>query len=195
MKSIAVLYATREGQTRRIAEHVAATIGTYDLAVDVIDVALRAELFSPELHGAALLAASVHRGKHEPEMVAFVKRRRADLELVPSAFLSVSLTEATAEDGTQSPDARRKAEADVKATLEAFFKSTGWRPAKVLPVAGALLYSHYNLIERFLMKHMARQAGGPTDVTHDYEFTDWPSLDRFIGDFVTGLPASVSAAG
>jgi hypothetical protein len=32
------------------------------------------------------------------------------------------------------------------------------------------------------MKEIARRAGGPTDTSRDYEFTDWAALDRFVAD-------------
>jgi menaquinone-dependent protoporphyrinogen IX oxidase len=32
------------------------------------------------------------------------------------------------------------------------------------------------------MKQIARKAGAPTDTARDYEFTDWATLDRFVGD-------------
>jgi menaquinone-dependent protoporphyrinogen oxidase len=51
-----------------------------------------------------------------------------------------------------------------------------------LPVAGALAYSRYNFIIRFVMKQIARKAGAPTDTSRDYELTDWPTLDRFVTD-------------
>ena len=38
MKPILVLYATKEGHTRRIAEHIAATLRARDQAAEVIDV-------------------------------------------------------------------------------------------------------------------------------------------------------------
>ena len=50
------------------------------------------------------------------------------------------------------------------------------------PVAGALAYSHYNLLVRFIMKRIARSAGADTDTSHDYEYTDWADLDRFTAD-------------
>jgi menaquinone-dependent protoporphyrinogen oxidase len=49
-------------------------------------------------------------------------------------------------------------------------------------VAGALAYSRYNVIVRFVMKRIARQAGGPMDASRDDELTDWAALDRFVGD-------------
>ena len=64
--------------------------------------------------------------------------------------------------------------------LDDFVADTGWQPAFVKPVAGALMYSRYNLLIRFVMKRIARQAGASTDTSRDHEFTDWAALDVFV---------------
>lgn len=160
----------------------------------MLDVVSLGGLFSPERHAAALLAASVHRGFHEPEMIAFVKRHRDELESVPCAFVSVSLSEATVEDEARDPEVRREAGDDVREMLKAFFESTGWHPGWAKPVAGALPYSRYGVFKRFLMKQIAGRAGGPTDTSRDYEFTDWVALDRFIDEFAAALKAEAAPA-
>jgi len=109
VRAVAVLYATREGQTRRIAEHVAATLRAQGLLAEVQDVKHMPPGFALGAHSAAIVAASVHMGRHEREMVAFVKEHREELEALPTAFLSVSLTEASVEDGARSADARVQA--------------------------------------------------------------------------------------
>ena len=67
------------------------------------------------------------------------------------------------------------------------------RPAHVLPVAGALAYSQYNFIIRFVMKRIARKAGAPTDTSRDYEFTDWSTLDSFIKEAALSVDAVAPA--
>ena len=69
--------------------------------------------------------------------------------------------------------------------IDGFIKATGWRPARTLPVAGALLYTKYNFFIRFVMRRISRQAGGPTDTSRDYQFTDWAAIDRFVAELVT----------
>ena len=94
MKSICILYATREGQTQRIAEHVAAELRVRGFTVAVTNVRDHAAQSSLNTCTAAILAASVHAGRHEPEMLQFVKEHRGKLECLPTAFLSVTLSEA-----------------------------------------------------------------------------------------------------
>ena len=183
MKSIVILYATREGQTRRIAEHVAATLRTRGFIVDVLDVGRDVSSeFDPSRYAAAVVAASVHIGKHEREMVEFVKAHRAALERVPTSFLSVSLSEAGAEDASATVERRERAAANVKTMVEGFLRKTGWSPTRVHPVAGALLYRQYGTIVRLVMRFIASWAGATTDTSRDHEYTDWEALDRFADE-------------
>ena len=183
MRTVAVLYATREGQTRRIAEHVAATLRTRGFLVDVLEIAqdLPAD-FGLTRYAASVVAASVHVGKHEREMVEFVKKHRAELERMPSAFLSVSLSEAGAEDASASPERRERAAANANSMIGAFLRETGWNPTHVHPVAGALLYRQYGTIVRLVMRFIAKQAGATTDTSRDHEYTSWQALDRFADE-------------
>lgn len=188
MKPVLILYATREGQTRRVAERVAAALHACGRAATIQEVAAIHEPFDLGANAAVVLAASVHAGKHEPELVAFVKRHRAALEGLPTAFLSVSLSEAGAEDTSAPAEKREQAAANVRMSLDAFIADTGFHPEQMVPVAGALPYTHYSWFIRFIMKRIAKSAGAPTDTSRDYDFTDWAALDRFAERFVEALP-------
>ena len=174
-----VFYATREGQTRRIAEHLAAELRAHGVAVDVRDVAHSGPV-DWTAYSATILAASVHRGHHEKEMLRFVREHRLHLERARAAFVSVSLSERGVEDPNETPERRAQYAKDVQRMLDDFVADTGWQPTFVKPVAGALLYSRYNLLVRFVMKRIARQAGASTDTSRDHEFTDWAALDVFV---------------
>jgi menaquinone-dependent protoporphyrinogen oxidase len=180
---IAVFYATREGHTRRIAEHIAATLATVD--VDVFDVKTLQEPVDWSRYQAACIAASVHLGHHEHEMADFVRRHRDALEGLSAAFLSVTLSEAGAEDPNATSVRREQSAADAQRMIAVFLEETGWRPARTLAVAGALAYSRYSPIVRFVMKRIARKAGASTDTSHDHEFTNWAALDRFVNDLIS----------
>jgi menaquinone-dependent protoporphyrinogen oxidase len=180
MKPLLIVYATREGHTRRIAEHVAATMRARGDTVDVVDAAHPPAGFDVARYGGVVLAASLHLGKHEREMVDFVKANHAVLDRVPTAFLSVSLSEAGVEDRTAPFELRAKAAEDVKRVVESFLHETGLHPSRVWPLAGALAYSEYGVLKRVVMKMIARSAGLETDTSRDYDLTDWAGLDRFV---------------
>lgn len=194
MQPILVLYATREGHTRHVAEHVAATLRARDLPSTVVDVAHPPEPFDFRRFAAVLVAASVHRGQHEREMVRFVREHHIELEQLPTAFLSISLTEAGVEDPARSDAEHAAAAAEVRATVDAFLTETGWQPARILPVAGALLYRRYGVVTRLVMRMIAQRKGVSTDTSCDHVYTDWEALDRLVVEIAAGVEAPVGAA-
>ena len=103
------------------------------------------------------LLASVHMGRHEPEMIAFVRAHRQQLDRLSAAFISVTLSEAGAEDPLASPERRAEAARDAQRMIDVFVEETGWRPAHVLRVAGALAYSRYNVVVRAVLRRIARR--------------------------------------
>jgi menaquinone-dependent protoporphyrinogen oxidase len=126
-------------------------------------------------------------------MVAFVKAHRDELQSLPTAFVSVSLSEAGVERPTASARQRAKAERDVRKMVFHFLEQTAWSPSAVKPVAGALLYTHYNPFLRFVMKRIAGRSGGSTDTAHDHDYTDWTALERFVREFVASVPTRAKA--
>lgn len=81
--------------------------------------------------------------------------------------------------------------ASVQQILERFYAETGWRPKYVRAVAGAVLYTKYNFLVRFIMKRISKQAGGSTDTSRDHEYTDWRALDRFSEEFISRVTRPV----
>ena len=193
MKPVAVFYATREGHTRRIAEHLAATLRQRGLDAAASDVRASRAAFSPGAYAGIVIAASVHAGRHEAEMIRFVKKHRAEIEHVPNAFISVTLSEAGAQRSDVSAAEHARFVSGVQEVVDRFLEETGWRPKRVLPVAGALLYTKYNFLIRLVMKRIARAEGGSTDTSRDHDYTDWAALDRFGAELADEI-SRVSAA-
>lgn len=192
---VGVLFATREGHTKRIAERIVSDLLTLGFDVDLLTVR-RPLPFSLDRYSAAVLAASVHGGSHEKEMVRFVKEHRSELDGMTTAFVSVTLSEAGAEMVDKNPMEHEQFARDVGGMLGKFFRETAWHPTLIKPVAGALLYTRYNFLVRLIMKNIARKAGASTDTSRDYEYTNWLALDKFVDEFageVRGKPDAVSA--
>ena len=101
----AIFYATREGHTHQIAEHIARNPSATRVAVGMWDVRVEHRAIPWAHIDRVFIAASVHAGHHEPEMIAFVKTHRAHLERLSGALLSVTLSAAGAEDLTPRPNA------------------------------------------------------------------------------------------
>ena len=134
MKPVAVLYATREGQTRKIAERVAghlAEIGYESKTLNVGDDDAIETLDLNDYSG-AILAASVHAGEHGREMIRFVKAHVSDLNRIPNCFISVTLTQASVDMPQGSQRDHEIAVAAVKQVMDTFFIETGGLPIRLM---------------------------------------------------------------
>lgn len=176
----AVFYATREGQAERVAQRVGHDLRARHIHVDVIDVRDVQGTIDWNGYQMAFVVASVHRGHHEKEMVAFVRRSKDHLTALHAPFISLTLSQAGAELPTNTLVQRQTAHEDALQMIYDFARDTGWQPSRILPVAGALRYSQYNFLVKFIMKRIARKAGFDGPATRDYEFTSWPAIDRFV---------------
>jgi menaquinone-dependent protoporphyrinogen oxidase len=181
----AVFFATREGQTAKIADHIGIDLRAHGIDADVLNVKNSSAPIDWSAYAMAFVAASVHAEHHEREMIEFVRRHRNQLDQLGAAFISVTMSERGAEDPTAPAERRQQCAADAQRMIDVFIKETGWKPERCLPVAGALMYTRYNFLIRFVMKRISRKQGGPTDTSRDYEFTDWQGLDRFVEDAVS----------
>jgi menaquinone-dependent protoporphyrinogen oxidase len=194
MLPVLILYATREGQSRRIAEHAAARLRRKELPVQILDAAELPPAFALERYAGALLVAPVHAGQHARELRRLLIDWRAQLERLPTRLLSVSLSQAGAEMGSASAAQRSKAAQDVQQLITLLCKQTGFAASNVSPVAGALAYTQYSFLKRLLMRRIARQAGGATDTSRDHVYTDYARLDGIVDEFAAQLPLSVQHA-
>ena len=90
MLRVSIAYGTSEEQTVRIAEYLADVIRSHGHEAFPVDVE-RASAPTPDGHDAVIVGGSIHMGRHERNVVHYVRRNRAALERLPSAFFSVSL--------------------------------------------------------------------------------------------------------
>jgi menaquinone-dependent protoporphyrinogen oxidase len=183
MAKLAIIYATSEGQTRKIAEHIAGVARGHGHTVEVVDVKQVPKGFALEVFDAAIIGASIHAGQYPAAIVDFCQRQRPYLSRTPSAFYTVCLT---AKDETPA------ATAQVHQYISQFQQATGWQPAKVGIFAGALLYRQYGFLKRFVMRRIAKGQGGETDTSRDWEYTDWAAVTRFAEDYFAAVDWTVT---
>lgn len=166
--NILIAYGTTEGQTAAIAERIAARLREAGTAVRLAD--LEREHPEPGDFDRVVVGASVHLGKYQSEVVRWVERHVAALNAMPSWFYGVSLSEA----GGLTADGH----AAAQGFIDEFLKTSGWRPSGSTSLAGALKYRDYNWVKRRMLKMIVRKAGGDTDTSRNYEYTDWYAVDR-----------------
>lgn len=176
---ILLVFATVEGQTRKIATHIAERLSGAGHDVDLVDAADIKAAPAAESFEAAIIAAPVHISTYPVPLRRFIKNNAETLMARPGAFVSVSLT-AAMEDDSEA--------AELADIVEKFSQETGWWPVSVHHAAGALRYTEYDFFRRWMLKRIAEKEGGPTDTSRDHEFTDWVALDDFIDGFVAQAP-------
>ena len=172
MTPILVLYGTTDGHTAKVAGALADTLRGKGAAVDVIDAATAAP--RADRYAGVIVAASVHGGRYQRAVRRWVQQNRDALAGRPTAFVSVCLGVLQ-----WQPEVQR----EVNATVERFLMATGWRPTRATSIAGALAYSKYGWLKRWIMRRIAEKAGGATDTSRDYEYTDWQALRAFAERF------------
>ncbi len=174
MTKILLVFHTSEGQTARVADHVAAVLRELGDEVEVHDVAGAP---TPDGYDAVIVGDSIHAVHHSRALTRYVRDHVATLNSLPTALFQVSLT-------STNPDEEHTATA--QGMVHEFLDRTGFDPDIVGLFAGALVYTQYGWLKRRVMRAIVRREGGDTDMTHDYEYTDWRAVDRFARD-VDGL--------
>jgi menaquinone-dependent protoporphyrinogen oxidase len=177
MARILLLYSTVEGQTARIAQRIAQELRDRGHAVEAREAGVNGQTLDLSAYEAVLIGASIHYGRHPAHLRTLVRRHREALAARPGAFFSVSLS--AGGPGAKPAAARRY--------VERFLSQAGWRPQQTATFAGALPYSKYGALKRLVMIAFVGLAGGDTDTSRDYEYTDWDAVRRFAGGFAQRL--------
>lgn len=170
MTNILLVFGSGEGQTAKIAHEIAETLVKHDAHVDIFSGAELPAALDLQTYDGVIIGASIHLDKYQKYMLDFARRHAQELTAKPAAFFSVCLTAAG-----DSVDERAR----VAAYLAEWAQETGWEPALVGNFAGALRYTQYGFIKRFIMRSIAKKATGDVDTSRDYEYTDWESVAEF----------------
>jgi menaquinone-dependent protoporphyrinogen oxidase len=165
MSEILILYASAHGQTLAIAETIAARLRTGGHSAVLAPAAEHPP--EPEAYDAVVIGSRVSFGRHARSIARYIVAHRGALRDMPTAFFSVSMSAASARDP------------DPAGYIARLYFDTGWHADRAIAFGGALSYTKYGPLVRYVMKQLARRQGQPTDITHDHVFTDWDAVDRF----------------
>lgn len=173
-----ILYGSMEGQTKKIAERLADIFRNKGYQATTQSGEQLPDNFSVDNFDAAIIGGSIHIGKYPAYLNDFVVTYSDWLNKVPSAFFTVCMA-------VNSVNASSREEA--KHYGDKFIAQTGWTPRLIQTFAGAVKYTKYNFITRFIMKMISKREGGSTDTSRDHEYTDWESVGRFAENFLSEI--------
>lgn len=164
----AILYLTRDGQTKKIAEHIAT-----ELEGEVALISLRdlPQPFAGQLaqFDCIVIGASIRYGHFDPILEQFIGKHHALLNQKKSAFFSVNLT--ARKDNRNTPK--------TNVYTRKLLTRIQWQPDLVEVMAGALLYPRYTFFDRFMIRFIMTMTKGDTDTRKEYEYTDWRKVSLF----------------
>jgi len=173
MKNILIIYGTREGQTEKIAKQITAHLQKAGESVLIINAKDKSLLKNLDLNAFDVLVfgASMHAGGLENELVNFINSHKEQIEAKPRWFFLVCLSAAT-KDPTRKENSLKEAQEKIEEQLQVQFDGAEM-------IAGALMYSKYFLPIKWIMKSIAKKNGEGTDMSKDYEYTDWKQVERY----------------
>ena len=179
MSKILIVYDSKEGQTRKIAEFIQQELYHNDWYADVITAGQKVLPNPVAFYSGIIVGGPVHISQYPKSLKIWVSHHRDALKQVPSAFFSVCL-------GILDKKNPKTivAENDI---MNRFLLDNDWEPTTKEIFAGALRYSKYNWLIKLIMKQIAKKEGGSTDVTTDHEYTDWQQVQGFVQRFLAQI--------
>lgn len=171
---IAIYFASRDGQTRKIVDRLAGHLGTRGVGATITDLSMGLPAVDTDAD-LVLLAAAIRYGFHLSAARRFLGRLRTEVPDGRIAVISVNLT-------ARKPG-RQTAEGNVY--LRNWLRRTGLRPALAAAVAGRLDYPAYRWFDRMMIRAIMTISGGPTDPSTMVEYTDWTAVERLAGALAT----------
>lgn len=169
MKAV-ILYSTRDGQTYKIAQHIAGMMQQQSTGVEceLVDLTQVRE-WRWDDYDCVLIGASIRYGHFVPELLSFVTQHQKSLSQKVSGFYSVNLT-------ARKPE---KATPQTNGYTVKFLDASPWTPDLCAVFAGALRYPRYRWFDRFMIRLIMKMTGGETDTSKEVEYTNWVEVDKF----------------
>jgi len=178
---VLIVYGSKEGQTAKIAERIAQLLRNQRQQVTAYSVKDEQIDSATDAFDAAIVGGSIHMNRYPTHLREFVTKHRDWLNTVPSAFFTVCMA-------IQSKNAHEREAA--RKYGERFIETTHWHPALIDTFAGAVKYTQYDFVTRFIMKMITKREGGSTDTRHDHEYTDWDAVARFTSRFLQEITSA-----
>ncbi len=168
MTDIALLYASHDGQTRKIARYLTSLwrergldIALQDLCEDGLDPSESQEATH------VVLMAPVRYGYPLPAMDGFIRHNRTWLEKKPYTVILLNLT--ARKPGKDTPE--------TNPYMRKWIKKHALSPTHQAVFAGKLNYALYRWWEKLMIRLIMKITGGPTDLATNMDFTRWDHVD------------------
>lgn len=171
MNQCLILYASIDGQTKRICDYISALLNQRSITTTVLSISSKID--NLDYYDSIIIGASIRYGVHQKSVYNFIKNNRQKLDLKKNAFFSVNVV--ARKEKKNSPD--------TNPYIKKFLKKTSWKPEKLAVFAGKIDYPKYGFFDRHIIRLIMWITNGPTNILGTYEFTDWDIVKIFAQKF------------
>ena len=170
MRSVLVLYMSRQGHTARIARTICASIGDAGGRADMMDVkeAIH-EGVDWDRYDTVAVGAPVLYGSYDAGFLAFVAAHAEQLDRKPNSFFNVSVVARVPEKSTVAGNRY----------MQKFLEISRWKPRDLKVIAGKVDYPSWPWHERLMIKMIMKMTDGPTDTSAVIDYTDWDDVRAY----------------
>ena len=178
MKSVLVLYMSRQGHTARIARRICESIAEAGGRAEMMEIKEAVhEGVDWDRYEVVALGAPVLYGTYDRDFLAFVAAYRDELDRRPNSFFNVSVVARVPE----------KATVTGNRYMQKFLEISPWRPKDLKVIAGKVDYPSWPWHERLMIRMIMKMTDGPTDTSAVIDYTDWDDV-RAYGRHLLTLP-------
>ncbi len=171
--AVLILYATIEGQTRKVAEFAAEEARKAGHEVRSVDVSGEMATVSYDGIDRVILAAPVHERRHPRPFETLIAADRQTLGELKTMLLSVSLNAAFVEGQAEAND-----------YVVEMKMRTEFTPDVEQLVAGAVRTGEYDYFATQIVRHVVMRGREYPVTDGTQEFTDWPVLAEQLAVFL-----------
>ena len=161
-----IIYSTTDGQTIKICNKLAEENSNENVKLCPLNDAVQEDLNS---YNKIIIGASIRYGKHNQNVLNFVKKNIKILSNVKTAFFSVNVVARK----------KKKSTPSTNPYVIKFIKKTKWQPTEIGVFAGKVDYPSYRFFDKYIIRFIMWLTKGPTDISKSYEFTNWDEVKKF----------------
>lgn len=171
--NILIVYASIEGQTEKVADHLARKLGDAGHEVASFNAMDRTAEVSVQPFDRIILAGSVHERRHPKPFEVFISGNADRLSEKPTLMISVSMSAAFP-----------RGESEAREYVEEMQMRTGFTPTETLCIAGAIRLAKYDYYALQVLRHVVLRDRDFDPTQNEHEFTDWDALDKAVEAFL-----------
>lgn len=165
MNKVLIIFASRNGHTKTIANDIAIILEQNEKTVELCNIDATSPMRELKSYKHILVMSPVYNKKFMHKVVDFVANNHDELNKVSSILVGVCLSVI-------------KSKKQNEHYINNFLKRTRWNPNEIFILAGRLYYQDYGILEKILLKIMMFMYGEKTKTTEPIIFTDYQEVEK-----------------